>query len=175
MNTSDPRWLTPDQTRAWVALVRTTVWLPAALDAQLQRDADLTHVEYQLLSWLSMSADRTARMSRIAPLANVSLSHLSRLADRLQRRGLLTRRPDPEDGRATLAVLTDAGWDKVAEAAPGHVAEVQRLVFDRLTPEQVRQLEDIGEAITTAVRPDLPSPFPPREPEADDDVRTRGP
>src|SRR5690554_3852820 len=111
MNADDSRWLTPEQTRTWIALARTTVWLPAALEAQLQRDAGISHVEYQVLSWLSMSRDRTARMSEIAARANVSLSHLSRIATRLEKRSWMRRTPDPADGRATLAVLTEDGWD----------------------------------------------------------------
>jgi DNA-binding MarR family transcriptional regulator len=160
-----PRWLTPDQTRAWIALAGTTVFLPAALDAQLQRDAGMTHVEYQVLSWLSMSPARTSRMSDIAVRSNVSLSHLSRIAARLERRGWMRREPDPDDGRVTLAILTEDGWDKVVATAPGHVAEVQRLVFDTLTPAQVRQLQRIGESIVGAARPDLSLPAPPQAPQ----------
>src|SRR3954469_24877383 len=79
----EPRWLSAEQTAAWLPLIGVTTWLPAALDAQLRRDAGMTHVEYGVLAWLSMSRDRTARMSEIAARANVSLSHLSRIAARL--------------------------------------------------------------------------------------------
>lgn len=153
--TGDTRWLSEDQTRAWIALLGTVMYLPAALDAQLRRDAGVSHVEYQVLSWLSMSPGRTSRMSDVAALAHVSLSHLSRIAARLESHGWVERRPDPEDGRATLAVLTEAGWQKVVATAPGHVEEVQRLVFDGLDEAQVRQLRAIGEAVVTAVRPDV--------------------
>ena len=136
-------------------------WLPSALDDQLQRDAGITHVEYAVLSWLSMSPERTARMSEIAAAANVSLSHLSRIATRLEKRGWMRREPDPQDGRATLAIMTDSGWDKVVATAPGHAGEVQRLVFDTLTPEQVRQLQEISESILRAVRPDRQLRLPP--------------
>lgn len=160
---TSPRWLTPDQEQAWLALVAALIWLPAAIDAQLQRDADVTHAEYNVLSWLSMSPGRTARMSEIAAAANVSLSHLSRIATRLERRGWLRRAPDPQNGRATLASLTDAGWDKVVSAAPGHAEEVQRLVFDNLTPEQVGQLQRISETIVRAARPGHRPKLPERD------------
>lgn len=148
------RWLTREQTQAWIALSRLTVWLPAALDAQLRRDAGLSHVEYLVLSWLSMSPGRTARMSDIAARADVTLSHLSRIASRLEGRGWLRRTPDPQDGRATLAVLTDDGWAKVVAAAPGHAEEAQRLVFDPLTPAEVGELRRIAEKVTAAIKPD---------------------
>jgi len=166
MDGASPRWLTDEQTRAWIALASTLVWLPAALDEQLQRDAGLSFVEYTVLSWLSMKPGRAARMSEIAGLANVRLSHLTRIADRLEARGWLRREPDPADGRATLATLTDVGWEKVVETAPGHVEQVQRLVFDGLTAAQVRELRAIGERIAHAARPGLCLPEPVRDGES---------
>ncbi|WP_182112289.1 MULTISPECIES: MarR family winged helix-turn-helix transcriptional regulator [unclassified Actinotalea] len=157
----EPRWLTPEQTQAWIGLLRTTVSLPAALDAQLRRDAGLSHAEYQVLSWCSMSPGRAARMGDIAVRANVSLSHLSRIAARLESRGWLTRVPDPTDGRATLATLTEDGWEKVVATAPGHAEEVQRLVFDNLDAEQVRQLREITERIVDATQRERALPPPP--------------
>ena len=150
-----PCWLTAEQTQAWIALASTLVWLPAALDNQLERDAGISYVDYTVLSWLSMRPGRADRMGAIAALANVRLSHLSRIADRLEARGWLRRNRDPDDGRATLATLTDAGWDKIVATAPGHVEEVQRLVFDGLPPEQVRELRVIAERIVHTARPDL--------------------
>ncbi len=78
-----------------MALVAAMIWLPAAVDAQLQRDAEITKSEYDVLAWLSMSPGGTARMSEIATSANVTLSHLSRIASRLERRGCMRRAPDP--------------------------------------------------------------------------------
>ncbi|WP_160050126.1 MULTISPECIES: MarR family transcriptional regulator [unclassified Nocardiopsis] len=156
-----PRWLDQEQSKAWIELAGMMVALPSALDAQLQRDAGISHVEYQVLSWLSMSPERTARMSQIADMAHVRLSHLSRIAARLEGRGWIRRRPDPEDGRATLAVLTDDGWDKVVATAPGHVEEVRRLVFDNLSAAQVRQLQQIGHRVMEAVQPGRCPRLPP--------------
>jgi DNA-binding MarR family transcriptional regulator len=150
----EPQWLTGEEQQTWLALAGVLVWLPDALDAQLQRDAGVTHFEYQVMAMLSMSPERTLRMSEVAALANGSLTRLSRVVDRLDRRGWVTRRPDPVDGRYTLAVLTEAGWEKVVATAPGHVAEVRRLVFDPLTRTQARQLRDIGSRIQGAVDPD---------------------
>ena len=58
---------------------------------------------------------------------------------KLEARGWLTRVPDPQDGRSTYAVLTDAGYATVVEAAPGHVREVRKLVFDPLSTAQLRR------------------------------------
>jgi DNA-binding MarR family transcriptional regulator len=158
----EPDWLTEQEQRTWLELAGVLTWLPDAIDAQLQRDAGLSHFDYQVMAMLSMAPDRTRRMSEVAALANGSLPRLSRAVDRLDKRGWVTRRPDPDDGRSTLAVLTDEGWDKVVATAPGHVAEVRRLVFDPLTRAQVRQLREIASRIRQVVRPDdcLPAVSP---------------
>ncbi len=159
----ETRWLTAEEQRTWLELLGVVTWLPDAVDAQLQRDAGLSHFEYQVMAMLSMSPQHTRRMSEVAALANGSLTRLSRTVDRLEKRGWVTRRPDPDDGRATLAVLTDAGWDKVTATAPGHVAEVRRLVLDPLTRTQLRQLHEIATRIRQVLRPDgtLPTLDPP--------------
>lgn len=86
-------------------------------------------------------------MSTLASYANSSLSRLSRAAARWERRGLLQRRPDPTDGRATLAQLTDAGCETTAAALPGHTALVRSVVLDPLTTSQRRQLTEISRRI----------------------------
>jgi len=136
------------------------VWLPASLDEQLQKEADISLPEYTVLSWLSMQPGRCARMSDIAALANVRLSHLSRIATRLGQRGWMTREPDPRDGRGTLARLTDTGWAKVVATAPGHAEEVQRLIFDSLSADQATALRTAAEQIVATARPGLSLPSP---------------
>lgn len=139
---------------AWLPLVALVLRLPAALDSQLRRDAGLSHFEYFVLAMLSESPDRTRRMSDLADLANSSLSRLSHVMTRLERRGWVRRESCPGDGRFTNAVLTDAGWEKVVASAPGHVETVRQLVFDGLTTGQVRQLRDIGRRILERIDPD---------------------
>ncbi len=155
MATSDePQWLNDEERQAWLTLASLLVQLGPALDAQLRRDAGITHFEYNVMSVLSEATDRTRRMSEIAVLADGSLSRLSQVVTRLEKKGWLRRSPDPTDGRYTLATLTDEGWDKVVETAPGHVNEVRRLVLDPLTKTQVQQLTTIGQRILKVVVPD---------------------
>jgi DNA-binding MarR family transcriptional regulator len=144
--------LTGEDLETWSALATVLEWLPPALDAQLQRDAGLTHFEYGILYALDRAPGGTLRMSVLADYANSSLSRLSRAATRLETRGWLRRTPDPEDGRFTLAVLTADGRRTAVEATPGHVREVRRLVLDRLTPAQTRQLRDISRRIAQGIR-----------------------
>ncbi|MEU0302905.1 MarR family transcriptional regulator [Streptomyces sp. NPDC006175] len=158
MDTDEPRWLDDDEQQTWLAMVTMLVSLPAALDAQLQRDAGISHFEYQVLAGLSMSPEHTLRMSDLADFAEASLSRLSHTAKRLENKGWLTRSPDPADGRFTLATLTDAGWDKVTATAPGHVEEVRRLLIDPLTKAQSKQLREISRRVTDAIDPQRTCP-----------------
>ncbi len=151
-DTPTPAALAGDDLETWSALATVLEWLPAALDGQLQRDAQLTHFEYGVLYALAGAPDRTLRMSVLASYANSTLSRLSRAATRLESRGWVRREPDPVDGRFTLATLTDRGADKVDEATPGHVETVHRLVLDRLTQPQTRQLREISHRIMRAIR-----------------------
>ena len=156
VETAEARWLTGEEREAWLAVTSVVIRLPSALNAQLQRDAGISHFEYQVMAGLSESPERTLRMSVLAAFADGSLSRLSQVVSRLENRGWIRRTPDPVDGRYTLATLTDAGWDKVVASAAGHVEAVRRYVFDPLTAAQVRQLGAIGRRISDAVEGDQP-------------------
>ena len=150
--TGSPDALQPDELETWSALATLLEWLPAALDAQLQRDSGISHFEYGILFALSEADDRTLRMSDLAGYANSTLSRLSRAVARLETKAWVRRAPDPTDGRITLATLTDEGSNAARAAAPGHVALVRRLVFDTLTPTQATQLRTASRRITGAMR-----------------------
>jgi DNA-binding MarR family transcriptional regulator len=150
----DNRWLTDEERIAWVRLAAVLELLPGVLDTQLRRDADLSHFEYFVLAMLSEAPGRTLRMTALATRTNATLPRLSHVVRRLEDRGLVRRFPCPEDGRATNAQLTEAGWDKIVAAAPGHVANVRQQVIDALDDEQVRQLAGITEAILGRIDPD---------------------
>ena len=134
------KWLTATELGSWLSVVRLMTWLPWSIDQQLQRDSNLRMVEYQVLAMLSESPQRTMRMSPLAEVTNASLSRLSHLVERLEKRGFVRREPDPTDGRFTNAILTEKGLRALVEAAPGHLAHVRSLVIDVLSPEQLRRL-----------------------------------
>jgi DNA-binding MarR family transcriptional regulator len=150
----DTRWLSPEQLAAWVRLTAVLELLPAALDSQLRRDAQLTHFDYYVLAMLSEAPRHTLRMTALAERTTASLPRLSHVVQRLETRGLLERFPCPNDRRATNARLTDAGWQKVQDSAPGHVTTVRDNVIDALTPAQVTQLAEISDAILHRLDPD---------------------
>ena len=150
----DTRWLDSDEQKAFLGLVAVAELLPGALDAQLRRDSGLTHFEYLVLAMLSEAPERTLRMTSLAQRTNATLPRLSHVVRRLEERGLVERFPCPEDGRATNARLTAAGWDTIVDAAPGHVDTVRRLALDPLSPTQVAQLRRISDALLEVLDPD---------------------
>jgi DNA-binding MarR family transcriptional regulator len=149
-----PRWLNAGELESWLPVGGLLLKLPAALDAQMQRDSGLSHFEYLVLANLSEAPERTRRMSALAALANGSLSRLSHVVKRLEARGWVERKACPSDGRYTNARLTDAGWEKVLDSAPGHVEAVRRLVLDALTPAELAQLGEMAKRILTRLEPD---------------------
>lgn len=152
MHDSDPTAFGEADLETWSAFATVLEWLPAALDAQLTRDSDLTHFEFGVLFALAAAPGRALRMGALASYSNSSLSRLSRAVTRLEARAWIARSPDPDDGRSTLATLTDAGTAAYLAASPGHVATVTRLVLDPLTSAQRRQLREISARIQQAIR-----------------------
>jgi DNA-binding MarR family transcriptional regulator len=152
----ETRWLEPDELATWMSLAALMFKLPGVLDYQLQRDSGLTHFEYLVLAGLSESPGRSRRMSDLAGFANGSLSRLSHVVKRLEQRGFVERRPAEEDGRITVATITDAGYEILVAAAPGHVTTVREYVIDALTPEQLAQLKVVADQILAKVDPGKP-------------------
>lgn len=154
MDGDDPGWLSDEEQEVWLRFSLLTTRLPAALERQLQHDAGLSLYEYLLLSGLSMTPERRLRLRDLAEVTGTSLSRLSNVIRKLEGRGWVTRTPDPRDGRSTFAVLTEPGYAKVVEAAPGHVREVRRLVFDPLSPSQLQRFGSTIRRILDVVDPD---------------------
>jgi DNA-binding MarR family transcriptional regulator len=145
------RWLTPAEKEAWTGLVSLILLLPGRLEAPLHQAGGLTLFEYLTLSHVSEAPDRRLRMSELAYLANGSLSRLSNVVKRFERRGWMSRSADPDDGRYTLASLTDAGYEVVAAAAPIHMRAVREMVLNPLSTADQQALARI--AAKLQVRP----------------------
>jgi len=138
------RWLDEEELAAWLKLAGVMLKLSPTLDSQLQRDSDLTHFDYLCLAMLSETDDRTLPMSVLASRTNASLSRLSHVISKLEKRGQVARQPSPHSRRVTLVTLTDDGWEVLVAAAPGHVETVRSLVFDDLSREDVAALNRIA-------------------------------
>jgi len=143
----EPRWLSAQEMRAWRGYLGLVRLLDDRLNRDLQGESGLTLADYEILVRLSEAPRRRLRMTELAQGAMISKSRLSHQMTRLEDRGLARREVCPTDRRGAFAVLSDAGFDVLAAAAPGHVASVRRHLFDRLTSEQVEALGKLSDAV----------------------------
>jgi DNA-binding MarR family transcriptional regulator len=145
-----PRWLDAQEKRTWLALLAMINLIDDELDRQLQRDSGMPHAYYMVLAALSEAPGRKLRMSDLASSNNASQSRLTHAVNRLVIAGWVRREKCTSDRRVVYAVLTEEGYEVLKEAAPGHVGAVRETLFDRLSPEQVRQLREISETVVAA-------------------------
>ena len=137
-----PRWLTAAEQEAWRTFVFTRNDLDLVLSADLA-PYGLTTGDYEVLVWLSEAEESRMRMCDLAEALQLSPSGLTRRLDGMVKAGLVERASCASDRRVMWAVLTPAGWDKMRDAAPAHVAGVRRHILDPLGPEGVRQLGEL--------------------------------
>jgi DNA-binding MarR family transcriptional regulator len=140
---AEPRWLNEREQQAWRAFIAAQRVVNTRIEQQLQRDAGIPHTYYEILVRLSEAPDGRLRMSELAVATQGSRSRLSHAVNRLEQAGWVRREGIESDRRGQVAVLTDAGRQKLVESAPGHVEEVRRSIFDALTEEQVEHLYDL--------------------------------
>jgi DNA-binding MarR family transcriptional regulator len=138
----DPRWLTPQEQRAWRAHLAAHRLLFSQLDRDLQ-GTGLSLNDYEILVNLSESPEHRMRMSELADATIPSRTRRSQQLSRREAAGLVTREHCEDDRRGTVAVLTGHGWDTIQQLAADHVNSVRRHFIDLLTPEQVSLLEQI--------------------------------
>ena len=150
MNDPGPRWLSAGEQHTWRDAIQAWQWLLAAVDAQLQRDSGMPLAYYEILVRLSEAPDHSLRMTQLAEASSSSKSRLSHAVARLEERGWVRRADCPTDRRGQVATLTDEGFAALSAAAPGHVEQVRKVLFDALTAEQLRQLDGISTAILAA-------------------------
>ncbi|WP_019146267.1 MarR family winged helix-turn-helix transcriptional regulator [Aeromicrobium massiliense] len=139
-------WLDADEKAAWTGLISIALLMPGRLEAPLRRFG-LTLFDYMSLSAISEAPDRRLRMSELAYITNGSLPRLSNVLKRFEQKGWAERHPDPDDGRYTVAALTDAGYEMVVRAAPTHVRAVRDFVLDPLPAEDRAALARIAERL----------------------------
>jgi DNA-binding MarR family transcriptional regulator len=140
------KWLTDDEQAAWQAYRRMTRRLDAFLARDLMRDSGLSMQDYDVLS--NLSGDESGRCCAKDLAAHLiwSPSRLSHHLDRMEKRRLVRRSPCTE-GRGSDVVLTEQGWAAIRGAAPGHVNAVRDSFMDQLSPQDLRVLRRIGEAV----------------------------
>lgn len=119
--------------RAWRLFLEAHARVVNRLESELREEAGMPLTWYDVLVQLSEAPEHRLRMQELARRVLISKSGLTRLVDRLCAAGYLEREQDPEDGRGTLAVMTDAGARALRRAAPFHLAGIERAFSSRLT------------------------------------------
>jgi DNA-binding MarR family transcriptional regulator len=150
---SDTRWLSDDERHVWRAFSAAVDLLRGHVEGQLQREAGMPYTYYEVLVNLSETPGHTLRMSELAERCRSSRSRLSHAIARLEESGWVWRRSCPTDKRGAFASLTPQGFAAIKAAAPGHVEAVREVLFDVLTPDQVRALGEISAAIRDKLTP----------------------
>lgn len=127
--------------------------LPTALDRELA-PTGLTAFEFSLLEALAEADDGRLRLSALAARTNATLPRLSRVVTGLERKGLVERAACTEDGRATNAVLTDAGGDAYRSSRPVYEDAVRTKILDGLDEDGVDDLAAVALAILGRLDPE---------------------
>ncbi|MFI6867724.1 MarR family winged helix-turn-helix transcriptional regulator [Nocardia sp. NPDC050406] len=115
-----------------------------------ERAHGLSVAEFDVLLRLGRSPGRQLRITDLYTQTGLTSGGMTRLIDRLDSQGFVTRSPDPTDRRVVLACLTDAGAAKAAAILPGHLAILQRRLLDPLTEAQRQAFDGILRAIRDA-------------------------
>jgi len=160
---SEPaRRLNTEQLGAYFALTEVGSLLQYAVDEHLRATGDLSYVQFQILARLVDAPGGRMRMTDLADGVVYSRSGLTYQAGLLDKRGLITRSPSPDDERSVIVAVTDAGRELVARVLPGHVEEVQRLLFEPLTGDDLTVLGSVLGRIRDHMRATPPRSARPR-------------
>jgi DNA-binding MarR family transcriptional regulator len=145
---SAPTLLDREELAAWRGLLRVHAGLTKALDAELIREHELPLSSYEVLLFLADAPRGRLRMSELADGVLLSRSGLTRLVDRMERDGLLTRRRCEEDQRGYYAEITDKGRELFTRARTTHLEGVRERFLDRLSASEQRTLAALWEKVS---------------------------
>lgn len=145
--TTEVRWLDVEEQRAWRGFLDVHAQLRARLHRELQARSGLSLSDYDVLVHLTDVPEGRLRAFELGEALQWEKSRVSKQVARMALRGLVVKQECPEDGRGAYVVLTAEGRHAIEEAAPAHVALVRRLVFEGLSPAQVRTMASINKDV----------------------------
>lgn len=154
--------LNSEQLGAYFALMEVSSLLQYAVDEHLRADGDLSYVQFEILARLVDAPEGRLRMTDLADGVVYSRSGLTYQAGLLDKRGLITRSPSPDDERSVIVTVTDAGRDLVARVLPEHADRVRQLLFDPMSDEDLTALSAILGRVRTHMRAAPPRSAKPR-------------
>lgn len=122
---------------AWELVLRTHAALIPTLAREVEQASGVPLSWYDVLLELSRAPDRHLRMTELGERVVLSRSRVSRLVDDMVEAGLVVKQPDPDDGRATRALLTPQGRAALRRAAPHYLAGIDHHFTSHLTPHEI--------------------------------------
>jgi DNA-binding MarR family transcriptional regulator len=138
-----PPSLDPVQLGAYFALMEVAGLLRHAVERQLREAGGLSYVQFQLLARLGESPTGSHRMTDLADGVVYSRGGLTYQAGLLEKAGLVTRTPSPDDERSVIVTITDDGRALLAKVLPGHAEVISHLLFQPLSRRDVKALADL--------------------------------
>ena len=154
--------LNTEQLGAYFALMEVSSLLQYAVDEHLRADGDLSYVQFQILARLVDTPEGRLRMTDLADGVVYSRSGLTYQAAVLDKRGLITRSPSPDDERSVIVTVTDPGRQLVAQVIPGHVGIVRRLLLDPMADGDLAVLSTVLGRVREHIRATPPRSAKPR-------------
>ncbi|MCV7420593.1 MarR family transcriptional regulator [Mycobacterium yunnanensis] len=142
----EPKWLDAREERAWRAFIDARHHVGVRISRGLQRSG-LSGADYEVLALLSDHDEDRMSARDLCNALGWEKSRLSHQLRGMEKGGLISREPNPNDGRSTMVCLSAVGRTAIEEAAPGHVADVRQSFIDLLTPAELDQLTVLHERI----------------------------
>ena len=144
---TSPATLDELEVLAWRGMLEVHAAVTQALDAEMRAAHGLSLSAFEVLMFVTGASHGRMRMSEVADRVLLSRSAVTRLVDRLEARGLVSRAAATEDGRGAFAEVTAAGRRTFSAARRTHLDGVRRLFLDRLSVGDQRALADAWERV----------------------------
>jgi DNA-binding MarR family transcriptional regulator len=144
---TEPQWLNSQEDRAWRAFIHAHHRVMVRLNQLQLQESGLTLADYELLAVLSGDADGRMPAGEVCALLQWEKSRLAHQVRHLKEQGLVSREPNPADGRSSLICLLPAGRRSIEEAAPQHVHNVRRLLIDLFSPAELDMMTALHERV----------------------------
>jgi len=138
---------TPLEQRAWGGLLGMYGRLVRRIDADLQEHSQISHGEFEVLLRLTWAEERRLRIQDLAARSVLTRSGMSRMVERLERAGLVTREGAKEDRRGAYAVLTEAGAERFCAALQAHIIFVRQNFLEFFSDEELEQMAEFWQRV----------------------------
>ncbi|MFJ3307362.1 MarR family winged helix-turn-helix transcriptional regulator [Streptomyces sp. NPDC086549] len=142
-----PQWLSPEEYAAWREFIRMQEKLVGRLSRLMQAESSLSAADYAVLVELTEAPEGRLRFMDLVKAVEWEKSRMSHQVRRMTKRGLVAREECVNDGRGAFMVVTPAGREAIAEAAPRHIEDVRRLFIDALTAEELDSVAHVSRRV----------------------------